>query len=216
MYTPPGVDSLTWLAFQLPSRRRVETLREQFLKESYTDDAVFEIALAAQATGATEWLNRVIQRDLEAPEVHRAARALTLIAALDEGSLLESLRHHLDGRVGFLEDVAKWARARLELNRRARTWFGKFLECPDAVEAWAAFRLFLRCVDRRFYLWRDVMLGATPDLPLLWRQQVAVNDQDIRRAAEKNEGRLSETLFGVRISQEIAPWCGMPPMVGSA
>ena len=83
-----------------------------------------------------------------------------------------------------------------------------------AQEAWAAFRLFLRCVDRRFYLWREAMKTSMPDLPRLWQHQLALNDQDIRHAVERNEERLAETLFGLRISRdEIAPWYRTPPTV---
>jgi hypothetical protein len=127
------------------------------------------------------------------------------------------LRHELDGRTSFLKDVATCAGARLERNQRARAWFAQFLARRDPVEAWAAFRLFLRCVDRRFYLWGDAMRNAALDLPLLWHQQVNINDQDIRRAAEKNEGKLSESLFGLRISKnEIAPWYRTPPMANTS
>jgi len=99
----------------------------------------------------------------------------------------------------------------------AHAWFAQFLARRDPVEAWAAFRLFLRCVDRRFYHWGDAMRNATLDLPLLWHQQVNINDQDIRRAAEKNEGKLSESLFGLRISKnELAPWYRTPLMANTS
>jgi hypothetical protein len=107
--------------------------------------------------------------------------------------------------------VATCAEGGLERNHRARAWFVQFLARRDPVEAWAVFRLFLRCVDRRFYLWGDVMRNEMLDLPMLWHHQVSINAEDIRRPAEKNEGRLSESLFGQRISKnEIAPWYRTP------
>jgi hypothetical protein len=61
------------------------------------------------------------------------------------------------------------------------------------------------------------MRGATSDLPPLWHQQVSINDQDIRRAAEKNEGKLSEILFGLRTSKnQMVPWYRTPPMASIA
>jgi hypothetical protein len=69
----------------------------------------------------------------------------------------------------------------------------------------------------QFLLWGDAMQNATLDLPLLWHQQMNINDQDIHRAAEKNEGKLSEILFGLRISKrEIAPWYRTPPMANTS
>ncbi|HEX9870882.1 MAG TPA: hypothetical protein VGC99_20270, partial [Candidatus Tectomicrobia bacterium] len=217
MYASYKVDSLTWLAFQLPSNPKVDEVRQHSLDEANTDELLFQIALAAQANGASDWLARVIHQDLGIVGMHRAARALTLIGFLDEGALLEGLRHELDGRTGFLEDVAICAGDRLERNKRARAWFEQFLKHRDPVEAWAAFRLFLRCVDRRFYLWGDVMRNSTLDLPGLWHQQVSINAEDIHRAAEKNEGKLNQSLFGLRISKnEMAPWYRTPPMANTS
>lgn len=116
--------------------------------------------------------------------------------------------------MGFLAEVARWAERRLQQNARARIWFSEVLARRDPVEAWAAFRLFLRCVDRRFYLWKQTACASAPDLPAVWRQHVEVNDQDIRRGAERNEGRLSDSLFGHRIARdEIAPWYRTPRAV---
>jgi hypothetical protein len=93
-------------------------------------------------------------------------------------------------------------------------WFAEFLARRDPVEAWAAFHLFLSCMDRRFHLWGEAMRHSTLDLPRLWHQQVDINDQNIQRAMEQNEGRLSDVLFGFRTSKnEIAPWYRTPPML---
>jgi hypothetical protein len=56
-----NVDSLTWLAFQLPSSQKVDEIRECILEDANTDELLFQIALAAQASGAIDWLARVIQ-----------------------------------------------------------------------------------------------------------------------------------------------------------
>jgi hypothetical protein len=216
MYLPWKVDSLTWLAFRLPSSQKVDEVRVHILDEANTDDLLFQIALAAQATGAAYWLTRVIQQDLEARGVYRVARALALIGFLDDGALLEGYRHELDGRTGFLEEVAICAGDRLERNKRARAWYEQFLKRRDPVEAWAAFRLFLGCADRRFYLWSDVMRSSTLDLPDLWDQQMSINAEDIHRTVEKNEGKLTERLFGLRISKnELAPWYRTPTMTNT-
>ncbi len=214
IYSPLKVDRLTWLAFSLPASERVHRVREAFLSDAHTDELLFQIALAAQGGGAGEWLCRSIRRDLDALGVSGVARALTLIGFLDEGEVLDATRPQLEGRFGFLADVAGRAGLRIQRNQRARHWFRQFLECRDPVEAWAAFGLFLRCVDRRFYLWGEAMKTSIPDLPRLWHQQLALNGQDIRHAVEKNEERLAETLFGLRISpDEIAPWYRTPPTV---
>jgi hypothetical protein len=47
MYLPCNIDSLTWLAFQLPSSQQVDEVRERLLEEADTDELLFQIALAA-------------------------------------------------------------------------------------------------------------------------------------------------------------------------
>lgn len=213
-YRPTNVDSLTWLLFKLPSTPRVDSAREVMVGEATTDELLAQIAFAAQATGAGDWLERTIRRDLEGPEVFRLARGLTLLGHLDEGPALDSLRVALEGRTGFLANVATRSQERSERNRRARFWFQQFLARRDRVEAWAAFRLCLRCVDRRFGVWGDYLRDTGSELPPLWQQHLNLNTEEIWQAAEKNEGRLEDTLFGVRISKgEIVPWYRSPEAV---
>ncbi len=211
VYRPLGIDSLTTLAFEIPSSSQVDALRAHLLQDANTDEDLYLIALAAQAGKGETWLGSVIEDDLKASRIHRVARGLTLVGFLDEGILLERSRSELGGKVGFLNDVAAHAVARLERNARARTWFTQFLTRGDPVEAWAAFRLFLRCTDRRFYLWEDKLLASVDNPPLLWQQHLSANKQEISRAASENEGKLSDTLFGFRIAKgEMVPWYRTP------
>jgi hypothetical protein len=209
-YVPLGIDALTWLAFCLPRNAGAERLRSEILEEAQDDALLTQVGLAAQARGATAWLERQIAQDLGAAGLFIPARGLALLSCLDDTPLLKSLRVHLKDRIGFLADVAQWAQDRLTRNIRARYWFQEFLTRRDSVEAWGAFRLFVLCVDRRFYLWRDVVCGGL-EIPLIRRRFLAINDQEIRRATERNEDRLSDTLFGIRVAQnEIAPWYRSP------
>lgn len=212
-----NIDSVIWEAFHLRDSEKSSLIREEILRGASTDALLFEIVLAALEGNAHQWLESVIRRDLGSRSVFRIARALTLIGFLDEGEMLDSLRARLDGHDGFLGDVAACARGRLARNYRARVWFGEFLKRRGPVEAWAAFRLFLCCVDRRYLVWGKRMLKGIGDLPELWHQHIAVNEQKVQHATEHTEERLSEMLFGLRISKgEIAPWCASPsPAVGN-
>jgi hypothetical protein len=213
-YSPVKVDRLTWMAFSLPTSEKVSNLRETILSEAYSDELLFQIVLAAQGGSADDWLLQTILADLDSPSVYRMARGLTLIGFLDEGPVLRVTQVHLEGHSGFLAEVATSARLRLQRNRRARHWFETFLGSRDKLSAWAAFRLFLRCADRRFHVWVEARKATVSELPRLWRQHLALNHQDICNAAGSNENRLDKTLFAVKISRdEVAPWYRTPPTV---
>lgn len=209
-YRPMSIDSCTWLAFHLATSDEVDSIRQSILEDAHTDELLYQLALAAQDQKAFDWLERVVRTDLEHSDLHRKARGLTLVGFLDEGSLLRALHPMLDGCGGYLEEVAAVARKRSASNQRARFWFRQSADRRDPVESWANFRLFLRCCDRRFFLWRESMIDANPDLPLLWRRHLEINDQQIDRAIKRNEGKLAEVLYGTRTSRYVWPWYRSP------
>lgn len=215
VYRGLNVDSLTWSAFQLPTCPDVDDLREQLLSQVTNDDGLFGIALAAQANGAGPWLQGVIARDIEDRRFARCARAMTLLGCLDEPWITAELRGSLELRDGALGLVAARARDWIERNRRARLWYVEFLVRPDEVEAWAAWRLFLRCVDRRYYIWRrEVQNRGVSEQR---RRQIEATGDVVSHAIDRTEAgegiALKETFFGRRISKgEIFPWYRDPPL----
>jgi hypothetical protein len=76
-------------------------------------------------------------------------------------------------------------------------------------EAWASFRLFLRCVDKRFWLWMDQSVEDSnkkdgSDLRLIFLDD---NEDTIKNNIRKNEQELEKTLFGVKKQERgIWPW----------
>jgi hypothetical protein len=50
---------------------------------------------------------------------------------------------------------------RWQRNSWAKQWFNRFMNTTDRVMAWSYFRLFLRCLDRRLWLWKDNIIDNT-------------------------------------------------------
>lgn len=209
-YAPLGIEALIYAAFDVPNSEAVSALRDEMLDDAVTDEALFVLALVAQNTGNAGWLAEVIDRDASSDVLYLEARALTLIGWLDEGDELDRLRPLLEGCVGFLSNVAETANSRLTRNRRAHHWFGEFLRRRDPDFAWGALRLFLRCVDRRYHLWRWKEINSTPDLPDRWRETICQNRAAITHAITENEKSskaLEDQLFGAKITKgEVYPW----------
>lgn len=208
VFKPLMIDDVTSAAFKIADCADVAQLRDDMLDEAVTDEELFVIALSAQRAGASSWLIRVIERDAASQVLALQARALTLVGWLDAGLTLDRLLPLLAHRRGYLGEVARTAEERLDRDHLARTWFREFLSRRDHEAAWAAFRVTLRCADRRFYLWSEVMMAQAVELPERWRLCVAVASDHIRNAIARNEGKLEDTLFGTKIgsSKVLAPW----------
>lgn len=206
-YRPYSVPDFVWLAFLAEDCPGIDSLRAELLDSAFDDERLFQLAVAARVNGRSNWLREAVGARLEQQSCTGHARALTLIGFMDEGCELDALDAQLSGRVGFLEQVAKEARRRLKFNQLARHWFARFLQQPDRSAAWLAFRLFLRCADRRFFGWQEELVVQSGPSDALKRRHLAVNRQRIEQAISKNEGRLNEQFAGIRIPRgEVWPW----------
>jgi hypothetical protein len=208
LVAPLNVDTLTYAAWEIPDCPVAAELRVDTLEGALSDKSLLEVALVAQHAGAEGNLISAVECDAASNMLVREARALTLVGWLDQGPTLDRLQPLLDGRRGYLGEVAQTARERLHRNRVARAWFNEFLCRREEETAWAALRMVLRCADRRFYLWSSRATAAVPDVPDRWRLSLGVASSDISNAVERNERGLEDLLFGTRIgsSKILAPW----------
>lgn len=211
VYVPLRIDAVLYEGFTVVDEPHASNLRDNWVDEAVTDDDLFQLALVAQDTGNQDWLANVIERDAGATILAVQARALTLLGFLDEGPELTRLRSLLNGQQGYLSEVAETAEERLERNRRARYWFQEFLTRADNELSWAAMRLALRCMDRRYYLWSDKLIENVETVPELRRRVLLALKNDISNSIERNETKqtlkLRDTLFGTKILKgELHPW----------
>jgi len=210
-YDPLRIDALLYESFAVPPCAESEALLGEWLDAALTDDDLFQMALVAQEVGRADWLAESIENGIGASSLFEQARALTMLGFLDHGQPLDRLRTRLEDQVGYLERVATTASSRLTGNDRARHWFVQHLSRPDEVTSWAAMRLCLKCIDRRFHLWSLASVEAAENLTPQRRKVLAVLQDTVRNAIERNEDRgmpqLKECLFGTRIAKgELIPW----------
>jgi hypothetical protein len=204
---PTGVDVLALTLFKIPSSGHADALLSEWLDECTTDKDLFELALAASAVHNDERLSESIQQGLSSSVPVERATALTLAGFAVHGSrstaLLESVEPH---REGWLHAVQERTRRHLERDRWAQEWFRRFAASRETEESFAAFRLFLRCVDRRYWTWKDDVLRRirlAPDR----RRYLAVHRDGIERAIKDNEKDLEKRFLGDEISEgQVHPW----------
>lgn len=192
--------------FAAPDSAETLRIRERQLEAATTDMDFFEIVLLSAWGAKMDWLYQRINEDLESSWDFECARALTLLGASDNETdglrLAEWTQQHPDC---WLRRVAALAHLRFTRNRWAHIWFERFLTCTDRTESWAAFQLFLRCVDRRFWLWQERALLATAEQ---WKQDAfGFNVGDVLSACRENEKHLHKSLIGHSVKWgEYWPW----------
>ena len=108
----------------------------------------------------------------------------------------------------WLHPVIETAIKRWNLNHWARTWYQRFIERRDEIKAWASFKLFMKCVDRRFWTWKDQVDKQYKKNDLFKKRETFFNfnEGDIQKSIEENEKKLKEEFLGSKIEKSICPW----------
>ena len=76
----------------------------------------------------------------------------------------------------------------------------------DRVKSWAAFRLFLRCVDKRFWIWGKELINIA-ELSDWKKDAYMANIGTIMEAIKKNEEKLKDTFICHEVKEnQLWPW----------
>lgn len=180
------------------------------LEECITDKDLLELAVAAQLGNAGVWLQTYIQESVHSPAPRARMSGMTLLGLVeseDSHSQLASLLSTLPNT--WMHDLASEAQRRSLRNNWARYWFQQFLVARDEVLAWASFRLFLHCVDQRFWIWQS-QIASKELLQAINRERRAfldANMETIAKRIKKNGGELAKQFLGHKVrDNEVWPW----------
>jgi hypothetical protein len=206
------IDNLLFVLFRAPSSTPVDSLKADLFEQCVTDADLFDLAFVAQLACADDWLEGQIGRWLASERRFDRARGIVLLGLLNaedaEARLVQAKAAHGQCWLGSRAEAAAQIARR---NRWAQHWFERFLRAPDDLDGWAAFRIFLQCVDRRFWLWGPALVQAQClfDSRNLHYQ---ANRRAIAAAARRNERgtlKLHERLVGEKVLEGKAwPWMG--------
>ncbi len=205
-----GIDNSTLTLFRASISEPVNRLRVQMLEQCSCDLDLFELALAAQFSGSITWFSAQVDRWMTSMHPFDQARGIYLLGMLDDPTA-ETRLTEISVEYGdcWLGSRAQRALRIHQHNQWAKIWFTRFLEVGDNIRSWAAFRLFLRCVDRRFWLWGSGLLENS-QIAAAIRCHYLANRLAIAKAAKANErGALSlhDHLVGDKVLNEQAwPW----------
>ncbi len=203
---PTGVDVLALTLFTVPKSEQCEILLHEWLEGCTTDQDLFEFALAGLAARNDKRLYSLVRlkTSFQSPVRRGGVFMLAGFASYDlSGTFLESAQLHPKG---WLHEIRNIARHHLDRDRWAQEWFRRFATKSNIEESFAAFRLFLRCVDRRYWTWKDSVLGHTRIHPSR-RSYLKGNQDRIDKAITENEKGLEKRFLGYEIAEgKVRPW----------
>ncbi|MGC3965147.1 MAG: hypothetical protein QM803_18020 [Rhodocyclaceae bacterium] len=151
---PAKISELVHIAMRAPDSAEGDAARRELtnLIRCNTDQDLFELVIACQMHGRDRWLKGFIEEDVASDQPWRHKRAATLTAfhqlpAIDElqwpeGKTVGSLR-------ALERKLLKWTNR----GALAKYWWQRLIGAKDADIAFAAWRVFLGCADRRAWLW---------------------------------------------------------------
>jgi hypothetical protein len=200
------LDFALWAAPDCPD---ISTLRREVLTAATTDAELSQMAFAAEY-GGNRLALEILIRDLRiSPRLldQARARALEHLLSMPQQEGAESADD--ETFLGEVEHAAsRWSR----WNRYAMHWYRQALLANSKVQAWAGFRLMLRCVDKRFWLWcgeieREIGDRCPPTRLKFLKTQKYL----IERAAKARDKKLEGSLVGFKILDRATwPWMGVP------
>lgn len=206
-----GIDELLHIVFRVPDSTPVATLRREVvsLSRCNSDRDVFNVAVAAAYNGQTAWVAAVAVEDQASPLVWRQRRGL-LFAGFDTGNVLPVADAWPEGKVQSNRADLRWKAARFRWSEAcAHHWWRAYLAAHDAVEAYAAWILFLRSVDGRAWTWMREDVEAQIARDAFFDQKLAhvqLNRSDLKRAMEKRPERIDRKFLDDDIVDGVGPW----------
>ncbi len=209
--TVNGIERLDYFLFQAPAQPQVCREWEKRLVQCRTDKELLELAIVAEYGNGANWLWTACQQGLSSPIVRDQARALMLLglsissAEPARASLEKYSRSEPDC---WLSEVARSALDSWRSFKSAQHWLRRFWTVEINDQAQAAFRLLLRCADRRLWGWQEGF-ETSPGLPDFTRRKAFFesNRDTLKNRIRANETALAKTLFGTQVVEgQIEPW----------
>ncbi len=210
-----GVENLIHMVFRVPHSPEVMKLREASvgLEYCHNDQKLFELAIAASFNGQSHWLDTFINEDRESPLVWRRNRA-EVLAGFTANNSLPVAGAWPDGeiRTTHANFTLKSARHRW-IEACAHHWWRDFLNACDPAEAYAAWVLFLRSVDRRAWVWMNQDIENADDSTDFFQRKikhVRLNQSNMERAMKKREekpgDKLDQHFLYRKTVRSAGPW----------
>jgi hypothetical protein len=197
------IDSLVLSPFEAPDSETAEKLRWKLLETTFSDMALLDIAVSAQLYDRGDWLRRATEQLVTSSLLWRKAQGLTLAAFSEiKTDSWNELCQQVNEAESWIDDVKSKMETYHLRNRWAQTWYSEWLTRPETDTAWSAFRLFLKCADKRFWIWKRSVELETEKLVFLddtRRRFFDASEDEIRKAITENQKETQRYFSGDKV-----------------
>jgi hypothetical protein len=201
-----GIKCRVFSAFRRGRHPAIQEIWEDYLEKCLNDSELFELAFVAQETNNLGWLKQKITQGLNSTKLFEQARAVTFMGFLEDENGLKDFESVLKRSNSWVRSVAEKALHDWKQNVWAKTWFKKYIEEKENVRAWASFNLFLKCADRRFWLWKE-KLSSDFEIGSDRLTFLNFNIDGIKKSIEENEKNWGKTLLYEKVLEnQVWPW----------
>jgi hypothetical protein len=193
----------------------VHSHRKAWYQSCGGDMALLDFASATRQHGREDFLVNLIRENVASSNAFERAKALSLAGWCSGVPDLHVLLETGPAEAGsWFASLKSQALSRWRIEAWARSWLTEFLHARSLANSFAAFRLFLRCVDRRYIAWSKSILEEVPKANRTMQRRLrflTTNHQEIADAIKQNEKDLDRVFLLLRIPNErLAPWTGLP------
>ncbi|MFW6015614.1 MAG: NACHT domain-containing protein, partial [bacterium] len=185
----------------------IENEWTEYLDSCISDNDLLNLILLLEEPESFNWLWEVIDNDLQSKVPFYNARALTLLGFQDDEKAKEILEEYCKNEhETWLDIIVTQSLKRFNKNIYAKYWFSRFVNEKNNIEAWRSFRLFLQCVDRRFWVWGKEF-EIDKKLDYLKYNYYYDNISKIKNSIKKNEKKYRDYYLNHKILEtESWPW----------
>ena len=207
-----NIDRLVYALFAAAPHEEVGTTLEEIydIREARSDDELMNLIIAARLSSRNDWLRRMVRRDAESSCPLHRQRATFLEPLLVRPDIVRA-EYWPEGEAASVYDnihEASWILAQREAF--ATHWLQKFSEADTVETAYAYWRLFKACGDRRASIWRRSIYEshATRDeiLEAVKQKFIKQEEHNLKNAMEENEKSWSNNFAWRRYPNSLMPW----------
>lgn len=200
--------SLDFTLFQAPHTEKAEQTWTQRLQQCTTDRELMEIAILAQWRNGKDWLWSYVTQGIESPIPQNKALAMTLLGFIDSDKAFIRLNALVENQPNtWVKQILTTSIHRWQSNNWAKHWYHRFLSTDDNVNAWAAFRLLLQCVDTRFWFWYKEFEASSNNMSDARTMFFRENSNVLSEKIKKNEESLTKHFLAQKVlTNQAWPW----------
>lgn len=204
-----GIESRYFSIFKANDSDVIHNLLLQMFDKITSDKELLDFVFLAEFSNHFDKLQQLTENLLDSDKPFDIARGVTVLGFMDNAWAGKRLNDYLEGTPNcWIRNVAEQANNTYKRNKWAKQHFDSFLNNENILSAWASFRLFLHCTDRRFWLWGPSINELEILRPEIQGHYI-LNKEFIKKAADKNEKDLKKRFIWQNIhDSQLWPWMG--------